>query len=109
MPRTSQTASRRAPTPTRCSNSFASRRRDAVTRLVVAIACLVGLLAPAAAQDYPSRPIRIVVSFGPGGGADIVGRILGQSLSEKLGQPAIIENRPGAAGTIGNEGVAPAA
>ena len=77
-----------------------------MTRLIVAIACLLGLLAPVAAQDYPQRPIRIVVSFGPGGGADIVGRILGQSLSEKLGQPVIIENRPGAAGTIGNEVVA---
>jgi tripartite-type tricarboxylate transporter receptor subunit TctC len=82
-----------------------------VTRFAAAIAVLLGLLAPAlvapaTAQDYPTRPIRLVVSFGPGGGADIVGRILGQSLSEKLGQPVIIENRPGAAGTIGNEVVA---
>jgi tripartite-type tricarboxylate transporter receptor subunit TctC len=82
-----------------------------VTHFAAAIALLLGLLAPAlvapaTAQDYPTRPIRIVVSFGPGGGADIVSRILGQSLSEKLGQPVIIENRPGAAGTIGNEVVA---
>ena len=46
------------------------------------------------------------MSFGPGGGADIVGRILGQSLQEKLGQPVVIENKPGAGGTIGNELVA---
>ena len=46
------------------------------------------------------------MSFGPGGGADIVGRILGQSLQEKLGQPVVIENKPGAAGTLGNELVA---
>ena len=80
-------------------------------RLLAAILCAFGALAPAfvapaTAQDYPNRPIRLIVSFGPGGGADIVGRILGQSLSEKLGQPVIIENKPGAAGTIGNEVVA---
>jgi tripartite-type tricarboxylate transporter receptor subunit TctC len=61
---------------------------------------------PAVAQDYPVKPIRIIVSFGPGGGADIVGRILGQSLQDKLGQPVVIENKPGAGGTIGNELVA---
>jgi tripartite-type tricarboxylate transporter receptor subunit TctC len=77
-------------------------------RPTFALACLLtlGLATPATAQDYPTRPIKIIVSFGPGGGADIVGRILGQSLSEKLGQPVVIENRPGAAGTIGNEAVA---
>ncbi|HTE92496.1 MAG TPA: tripartite tricarboxylate transporter substrate binding protein, partial [Bradyrhizobium sp.] len=62
--------------------------------------------APAAAQDYPNKPIRIIVPFGPGGGGDIVGRIFGQSLQEKLGQPVIIENKPGAAGALGNEMVA---
>jgi tripartite-type tricarboxylate transporter receptor subunit TctC len=77
-------------------------------RPIFALACVLtlGLAAPATAQDYPTRPIKIIVSFGPGGGADIVGRILGQSLSEKLGQPVVIENRPGAAGAIGNEAVA---
>jgi tripartite-type tricarboxylate transporter receptor subunit TctC len=58
------------------------------------------------AQDYPSKPIRIIVPFGPGGGGDIVGRIFGQALQEKLGQAVVIENKPGAAGTIGNEAVA---
>jgi tripartite-type tricarboxylate transporter receptor subunit TctC len=67
---------------------------------------LLADLTPAAAQDWPQRPIRIVVSFGPGGGADIIGRILSQWMQEKLGQPVVIENRPGAAGTIGNEVVA---
>jgi tripartite-type tricarboxylate transporter receptor subunit TctC len=74
-------------------------------KIMAALACAL-IAAPAAAQDYPTRPIRIVVSFGPGGGADIVGRILAQSMQEKLGQPVVIENRPGAAGTIGNEVVA---
>jgi tripartite-type tricarboxylate transporter receptor subunit TctC len=73
--------------------------------IIAALACAL-IAAPAAAQDYPNKPIKLVVSFGPGGGADIVGRILGQAMQEKLGQPVVIENRPGAAGTIGNEAVA---
>ena len=74
----------------------------------LAAACFLaaGLAAPAQAETWPQRPIRIVVSFVPGGGADIIGRILAQSMQEKLGQPVFIENRPGAAGTIGNEIVA---
>ena len=73
--------------------------------VMLALACaLCG--APASAQDYPVKPIRIIVPFGPGGGSDIVGRILGQAMSEKFGQPVVIENKPGAAGTIGNEFVA---
>jgi tripartite-type tricarboxylate transporter receptor subunit TctC len=77
-------------------------------RTVFALACALafGVAAPAAAQDYPVRPIRIIVPFGPGGGGDIVGRIFGQVLQDKLGQPVVIENRPGAAGTLGNEVVA---
>jgi tripartite-type tricarboxylate transporter receptor subunit TctC len=70
-------------------------------KAMMAAAAVCVLAMPAAAQDYPTRPIRLVVSFGPGGGADIVGRILGQSLQEKLGQAVVIENKPGAAGTIG--------
>lgn len=69
----------------------------------IAVACAVS---SAAAQDYPAKPIRIIVPFGPGGGGDIVGRIFGQVLQDKLGQPVIIENKPGAAGTLGNEVVA---
>ncbi|MBO0756005.1 MAG: tripartite tricarboxylate transporter substrate binding protein, partial [Bradyrhizobiaceae bacterium] len=58
------------------------------------------------AQDYPQRPIRIIVSFGPGGGADIIARIIGQAMQDRLGEPVTIENRPGAGGTLGNEAVA---
>ena len=75
-------------------------------RLVTAALAACALIAPAAAQDFPVKPIRIIVPFGPGGGGDIVGRIFGQSLQEKLGQPVIIENKPGAAGTLGNELIA---
>jgi tripartite-type tricarboxylate transporter receptor subunit TctC len=74
--------------------------------VMAAFAMVAGLAAQASAQEWPLKTIRIIVGFGPGGGADIVSRILAQSMQEKLGQPVIIENRPGAAGTIGNEAVA---
>jgi tripartite-type tricarboxylate transporter receptor subunit TctC len=73
--------------------------------IIAALACAL-TAASAAAQDFPNKPIRIVVPFGPGGGGDIVGRIFGQALQEKLGQPVVVENKPGAAGTLGNEMIA---
>jgi len=69
-------------------------------------AVALGATRDAAAQEWPQRSIRMIVSFGPGGGADIVGRIVAQAMQDKLGQPVVIENRPGAAGTLGNEAVA---
>lgn len=75
-------------------------------RILLAFFLLAAICAPAQADDWPQRPVRIVVGFGPGGGADIIGRILGQALQEKLGQPFVIENKPGSAGTLGNELVA---
>jgi len=60
----------------------------------------------AGAQQYPQRPVRTIVAYPPGGSTDIIARIIGQKLSERLGQPFIVDNRPGAAGMIGAEMVA---
>lgn len=61
------------------------------------------------ATSYPARPIRLIVPFGPGGGSDYVGRLVGQKLSEQMGQTVIVDNRPGAASLLGTEIVARAA
>lgn len=74
-------------------------------------ACLSALaLAPLAAHadDYPSKPVRIIVPFAPGGSADVFGRYIGQKLQESLGQNFIIENKPGAGSVIGTDAVAKA-
>ena len=65
---------------------------------------------PAIAQDkWPSKPIKLLVGFPPGGGADAIGRLVGQKLAERLGQPIVVENRTGATGTICSEIVSKAA
>ena len=76
----------------------------------VALALTVALLAaPARAQDYPNRPIRVIVPFSPGGAVDGPTRVLAQELGKRLGQQVVIDNRPGAGATIGSEAVAKAA
>jgi len=79
-----------------------------VTTLGLAIAAAT-LALPAMAQSWPDKPVKIVVPFGPGGPADVYARILGQALTESLGQQFIIENKPGAGAIIGTEVVAKAA
>jgi tripartite-type tricarboxylate transporter receptor subunit TctC len=64
------------------------------------------LLQPALALDYPTRPVRLVVGFPPGGSADIVARIVAQALTERMGQTFIIDNKPGAGSNLGTETVA---
>src|SRR5262245_51416303 len=74
-------------------------------RLAAGAVALPTLPHVARAQAYPSRPVRIIVGLAPGGGTDIVARLIGQWLSERLGQQFIIENRPGAAGNVATEAV----
>src|SRR5262245_41488714 len=74
--------------------------------LAVGAAALPAVPRIAWAQAYPSRPVRFVVGWPAGGTTDIAARLMGQWLTERLGQPFIIENRPGAASNIGTEAVA---
>jgi tripartite-type tricarboxylate transporter receptor subunit TctC len=73
---------------------------------IILLAFAALLAGPAAAQDYPSRTIRIVVTIPPGGAPDIAARLIGQYMSEELGQPVVIENRTGANGNIASDQVA---
>jgi tripartite-type tricarboxylate transporter receptor subunit TctC len=75
--------------------------REAFLAAAVAVAAGLGLASHAAAQNYPVKPIRLVVPFAPGGPADVIGRIIAQPLNVILGQSLVIENRGGAGGTIG--------
>jgi len=74
-------------------------------QLAAGAAALPVLSQIARAQAYPTRPVRLVVGFPPGGTADIVARVIGQLLAERLGQPFVIENRPGAGGNVATEAV----
>ena len=83
-----------------------------MNRFTMTVAAAAAALLPllpvgsACAQEFPTRPIRLVVPFGPGTGSDVLGRVLAQKLSEQLGQSLVIDNRPGASGAMGTELVA---
>jgi len=72
-----------------------------------AVLALMALLAwPVAAQNYPSKPIKIVVPFPAGGTSDVLARLIGQKMTESWGQPVVVENKPGSSGNLGADAVA---
>jgi tripartite-type tricarboxylate transporter receptor subunit TctC len=80
--------------------------RTITWRLVAGFALALALAGPSAAQPWPSRPVRVIVNFPPGGAADQIARVIAQPLQEALGQPVVVENRGGANGNIGGDAVA---
>ena len=70
------------------------------------LACCLAAPATVAAQDYPSRPIRLIIPFPPGGSNDVVGRVFATRLSDRLGRQVVVDNRSGAGGVVGTEVVA---
>jgi len=83
------------------------RHRSLALPLLVVALCLAA--GEVAAQQYPSRPIRFIVPFAPGGGADVIARSLSDRLAQSLGQPVLVENKPGAGATVGADLVAKSA
>ncbi|MCX7196869.1 MAG: tripartite tricarboxylate transporter substrate binding protein [Proteobacteria bacterium] len=69
----------------------------------VAVLTMLAVAAPLGAQSFPAKPIRMVIPFAPGGGTDLIGRLSASRLSESMGQPVVVENRPGASGVLGVE------
>src|SRR3954468_9351229 len=80
-----------------------SMRPMSARRRLACIAFGALFAATAAAQDYPARPVRLIVPIGPGGGTDILGRHVAQKLGERLRQSVVVENRPGAGSLVGTE------
>src|SRR5919201_2849814 len=76
-----------------------------IARCLAALALALHIGA-AAAQSWPAKPLKLVTPFPPGGSADVIARLIGNQLSAQLGQPVVIDNRPGAGGVVGNEYVA---
>src|SRR5688572_9015712 len=95
---------------TSMSTPTSTTRTTMSTRSLLAAALAALLLVPpaAAAQDYPAKPIRVIVPYAAGGGVDILARLVGQQLSERFKQPVVVENQGGGSNTIGMRNVAAA-
>src|SRR5687768_3086685 len=78
-----------------------------LVRILILLAALLGCAVQA--QEYPSKPIRFIVSFPPGGSSDLIARLIAPRMAERMGQQVLVENRPGAGGNIGVDVVAKAA
>jgi tripartite-type tricarboxylate transporter receptor subunit TctC len=87
----------------------AGRARAALVAATVLAATLAGAGAPAQAQSWPSKPVRLIVPFPPGGGNDVIARAVAQKLGDRLGQPVVVENRAGANGIVGLQALMQAA
>src|SRR4051794_10861533 len=86
---------------TRCWRRLHSMANRLVALLLAG--CMLAATPAWSAEPYPVRPVRLIVPFTPGGATDVVGRLIGQKLTERLGQQFVIENRPGAGTNIGTE------
>ena len=94
---------------TACARRGVARTAAAAWAIATLSALAIAASASAQAQDWPNRPIRIIVPYTPGTGQDTIARVIAPKLTEKLGQPVVIENRPGASGNIGTDVVAKSA
>lgn len=90
------------------SHAESQLSNEKIFRRTVLAALTLAVAAPGLAQDYPNKPIRLVIGFSPGGSSDVVARVFAQRLSASLGQPVVVENRVGAGGTIAADLVAKA-
>src|SRR5262245_8763895 len=85
-------------------------RGQTMTRLVLALVAMVAITSSAQAQDaWPSKPIRLIAPFPPASTSDVIGRVFGQKMSQRLGQPVVIDNRVGASGNLGADAIAKSA